>query len=106
MDEQYIVIRRRATSVYSEQEAAALAHVSCEVIQRFQGLGLIEGVEMSDGERCYEEEELEQMRRMRRIRHDLGVNLAGVEVIVHLLRRIEELERELEDLRSHLSKDK
>lgn len=48
----------------------------------------------------YSEEEVTQLRRIRRLQHDLGVNLAGVEVILRLLKRLEGLQQELEQERN------
>ena len=59
--------------------------------------------EETGGELRYSEEEVTQLRRIRRLQHDLGINLAGVEVILRLLKRLEaarqELERERERVR-------
>lgn len=41
-----------------------------------------------------------QLRRIRRLQESLGVNLAGVEVILHLLKHLEALRQELERERS------
>lgn len=60
---------------------------------------LIEGKE-TGGELRYSEEEVAQLRRIRRLQHDLGVNLAGVEVILRLLKRLEGLQQELEQERN------
>ena len=46
------------------------------------------------------EEEIAQLRRIRRLQQELGINLAGVEVILHLLERLESTRRELELERS------
>lgn len=84
---------------YSEEETARYSHLDIEVVRRLQAVGLIEGFEMVGGERRYYEEEVEQLRRIRRLRRDLGVNLAGVEVILRLCSRVEALQRELEQYR-------
>ena len=39
-----------------------------------------------------------QLRRMQRLRRDLGVNFAGAAIIIDLVGRIERLNRELADL--------
>ena len=40
-----------------------------------------------------------RIRRILRLRHDLGVNWAGIGVVLDLLAKIEELEREIAQLR-------
>jgi MerR family transcriptional regulator, heat shock protein HspR len=93
MDEQYvthIVLRHyRSSPSYSERETAAATHLGISAIRHLRALGLIEGQETS-GELRYSEEEVAQLRRIRRLQRDLGINLAGVEVILSLLKRLEQ----------------
>src|SRR5579884_2098511 len=79
---------------YSEEETAQASHFDIPVIRRLHALGLIQSLDMADEERRYSEAEVERLRRMR---HDLGVNLAGAEVILRLCERLEELQRELDE---------
>ena len=110
MDKQYvthIVLQRYLSfSSFSERETAAASHLSIGAIRHLRALGLIEGEE-TGGELHYSEEEVIQLRRIRRLQHDLGVNLAGVEVILHLLKRLEAVHQELEQERNQVySRDK
>lgn len=93
MDEQYvtrIVLRQyRSSPSYSERETAAASHLGIGTIRHLHALGLIEGKE-TDGELRFNEEEVAQLRRIRRLQRDLGINLAGVEVILSLLKRLEQ----------------
>ena len=43
-----------------------------------------------------------QIRRMQRLRRDLGVNFAGAAVILDLVERIEQLNRELAEMQRRL----
>ena len=94
-----IIQSSRPATYYSEEETASYSHLDIQVIRRLQALGLIEGFDVVDGERRYSEAEVERLRRIQRLRRDLGVNLAGAEVILRLLDRVEELQRELEEYR-------
>jgi MerR family transcriptional regulator/heat shock protein HspR len=106
MDEQYvthIVLQQyRSSSSYSEQETAAASHLGIGAIRHLHAMGLIEGKEVS-GELRYSEEEVTQLRRIRRLQRDLGVNLAGVEVILRLLKRLEAVHLELEQERNKMA---
>jgi DNA-binding transcriptional MerR regulator len=88
MNEQYvthiILWPWRSSPSYSERETIAASHLGIGAIRHLRALGLIEGVE-TGGELRYSEEEVIQLRRVRRLQRDPGVNLAGVEVIIHLL---------------------
>jgi MerR family transcriptional regulator/heat shock protein HspR len=98
MDKQYvthIVLQQRYSSPsYSEREAAVACHLSVSAIRRLRVLGLVEGVEVG-GKQRYSEEDVMQLRRIRRLQYDLGVNLAGVEVILRLLKLLEAVPQDL-----------
>jgi MerR family transcriptional regulator/heat shock protein HspR len=95
-----IIIRSSSSANhYSEQETAEQSHVEVQVIRRLRSLGLIQGITVAGEDPRYSEEDLLLLRRIRRLRSDLGVNLAGVEVILHLYRQLEDLRRELEEYR-------
>jgi len=70
--------------------AARLTGLSPRTVRRYVQRGLVSGT--------FSEMELAQLRRIRRLT-DLGVNLAGVEVILRMRRQIEELQAEVEALR-------
>lgn len=103
MDEHHvtrIVIQQyRSSTFYNERETAESCHLSPGTIRHIRTLGLIAGDETGE-ELRYSEEEVSQLRRIYRLQHDLGVNLAGAEVIVRLLKRIEGLRYELEQERN------
>jgi MerR family transcriptional regulator, heat shock protein HspR len=103
MNERYvthIVLKQyRSSSSYSERETAAASHLGIGALRHLRAVGLIEGEE-TGGELRYSEEEVTQLRQIRRLQRDLGVNLEGVEVIVRLLKRIEALQLELEHERN------
>ena len=103
MDEQYvthIVLQQHcSSSSYSERKTAAVSHMRIGAICHLRALGLIEGQE-TGGELRYSEEEVTQLRRIRRLQRNLGINLAGVEVILRLLKRLEAVHQELEQERN------
>jgi MerR family transcriptional regulator, heat shock protein HspR len=103
MDEQFVthivLQQHHSSSSYSEREAIAMSHMGIGGIRHLRALGLIEGEE-TGGELRYREEEVTQLRRIRRLQRDLGINLAGVEVILHLLKRLNAVSQELEQERN------
>jgi MerR family transcriptional regulator/heat shock protein HspR len=101
----HIILRQyRTSSSYSERETAEASRLGIRAIRYLHSLGLIEGKE-TNGELRYSEEEVIQLRRIRRLQHDLGVNLAGVEIILHLLKRLEAMHQELEQERNRAERE-
>ncbi|EFH80921.1 chaperone modulator CbpM [Ktedonobacter racemifer] len=87
---------------YSEREAATASHLNMRTLHSLETLGLVQG-EGSGKNRRYSEEDVRRLRRIRRLQHELGVNLEGVEVVLYLLRRLAMLQQELEQTRSQVT---
>ena len=68
------------------------------LVVRLAQQGLIESVEGGADEPLVPRRVVMQLRRMQRLRRDLGVNLAGAAIILDLVGRIEELNRELAEM--------
>ena len=83
--------------------------VSCAVVAETVGArrslvvrlaqhGLIDTVDSDTDEPLVPRRVVVQLRRMQRLRRDLGVNFAGAAVILDLVGRIEQLSRELAEI--------
>ena len=68
------------------------------LVVRLAKQGLLETVESETNELLMPRHAIMQLRRMQRLRRDLGVNFAGAAVILDLVGRIEQLNRELADM--------
>jgi chaperone modulatory protein CbpM len=87
-----------------EPLTAEIVAASCgtkrSVVLRLAYEGLIETLESDAGETRLPRRAVVQLRRMQRLRRDLGVNFAGAAVILDLVQRLEELNRELLEMRT------
>jgi len=72
---------------------------SRSLVVRLAERGLIETIENSSEQSLLPRRVVFQLRRMQRLRRDLGVNFAGAAVIIDLVNRIEQLNRELAEAR-------
>ena len=84
---------------YHINAVATLLNLSTRTILKYERLGLIqcESVVM-EGQvqhRCYRPETVDRLRKIRWLMTDLGVNLAGVEVVLQLLDRLEGRDRDI-----------
>ena len=50
----------------------------------------------------YSAEDVEELARLLRLTRDLGVNLAGVEIIIKMRRRMIDMQKQIEDLLSYV----
>ncbi len=79
--------------VYMIGVVAELTHMHAQTIRLYERLGLITPHRRNKN-RLYSENDLERLRRIRRLTQDMGVNLAGVQVILDLLERLDTLQSE------------
>lgn len=83
------------TAYYSEPEIAQYSRLEIQIIRQLAEDEVIGSIEVANEERRYGEETLALLRRVRRLYHDLGINLEGIEIIVRLIAHIEGLQHEL-----------
>jgi len=89
--------------VYLISIAAKLCDLHPQTLRMYERLGLIRPARISEKNRMYSEADIDRLRQIHRLTQDMGVNLAGVEVILDLLDKMqrmqEHMESEIERLR-------
>jgi MerR family transcriptional regulator/heat shock protein HspR len=80
--------------------AARLVGLHEQTLRYYERAGLVEPARSKGRIRMYSLHDLERVRQIRRLTDDMGVNLAGVEVIMRLTDRIHELEKQIDDLQA------
>lgn len=79
--------------------AAQKAEVHEQTLRHYERLGLIEPARKGDSPhspRLYSDRDIERVVHIRALMRDLGVNLAGVEAILHMKDRMEQLQDDLD----------
>jgi MerR family transcriptional regulator/heat shock protein HspR len=82
--------------------AARLVGVHEQTLRYYERAGLVEPARSKGRIRLYSLHDLERVRQIRRLTDEMGVNLAGVEVIMRLTDRIRALEGQIEDLQGEV----
>jgi DNA-binding transcriptional MerR regulator len=70
-----------------------------ERIHCYVEVGLLEPCEPAAEQTLFPVATISRLRTIERLRHDVGVNLAGVAIILDLVERLQKLQRETEWLR-------
>ncbi len=95
------LIRYSAASAPMTLEAlASAAELHVELVERYVDYGLLNADSVEKGVVWFDATAVSRLRRIERLRHDLGINLPGVAVALQLLERIEALQLEIAKLRS------
>jgi MerR family transcriptional regulator/heat shock protein HspR len=77
---------------------AEMLKVHPQTLRFYEKKGLVRPGRTEGQTRMYSEEDLEDIARLLRLTRDLGVNLAGVEIILKMRRRMTDMQRQIEDL--------
>lgn len=88
--------------VFSISVVARLVGVHQQTIRLYERAGLVEPARTAGQTRRFSAADVERLRQIVRLVGDLGVNLAGAQVILRLLEQIEDLREELEAVRAEL----
>lgn len=92
--------------LYVISVAAELVDMHPQTLRLYERKGLIEPSRSAGKTRLYSQRNIEQLREIRRLTQELGVNLAGVEEIIRLRHRLDQLQTTMEgritDLQSQL----
>ncbi len=84
--------------------AARMVGVRTHTLRYYERIGII-GPSRSGGNiRLYSERDITRLHRVKTLMDDLGVNLAGVEVILHMAQNMAELQRQVETLEAELTR--
>ena len=93
----------RDEPVFVISVAARMCGVQTQTLRYYETLGLVEPARTPGNQRVFSRRDVDRVMRVRNLVDDLGVNLAGVEVILRLLARIEAAEQAIEKLQQENS---
>ncbi len=85
--------------VFMISVAAELAEMHPQTLRMYEARGLIAPKRSAKNTRLYSQRDVERLRRIQRMTSEEGLNLAGVETVLALERRVEQLRAELERMR-------
>jgi MerR family transcriptional regulator/heat shock protein HspR len=83
--------------VFRISVAARLCGVHPQTLRQYERMGLISPAREGEKNRLYSEADVERVRQIQRLTRDMGVNLAGVEIILKLLDQLEEVRQDMEE---------
>ena len=84
--------------------AARMLSMQTHTLRYYEKIGIIEPCRSQGNIRLYSEQDIALLRRVKSLVEDLGVNLAGVEVVLHMMEHMRETQNELQQAREELKK--
>lgn len=84
--------------------AARMVGMHAQTLRQYERVGLVEPKRTRGNIRMYSRADVARLRQVQRLMNDLGVNLAGVEVILRMGERMHQMETEMVRLRDELQR--
>jgi len=88
--------RSQLAGRYELEAAARLTRLTPARVRLLVRLGMVRPVRAEGGAVLFDDADIARLRRIRRLAEDLGLNVAAIEVVLHLIDQIEALNRERE----------
>ena len=82
--------------------AARMVGMHAQSLRHYERIGLVRPSRSQGRQRLYSPADINRLRQIQRLMQDLGVNLAGAEVIINMNERMKQMEGEMQDLRAEL----
>ena len=90
--------------VYLISVVAKALNIHPQTLRQYEREGLITPSRTNGKMRLYSQRDIDRINLILRLTRELGVNLAGVDIILQFKDKIEEMEKEIEDLKTKLAK--
>jgi len=82
--------------------AARIIGIETHTLRYYEKLGLVRPYRSSGKVRYYSEQDIALLRHIKTLMNDMGVNPAGAEVVIHMAKKMSEMQDEINDLTSEL----
>lgn len=92
----------RGRPLYMIGVVAEMLKVHPQTLRFYEKKGLLRPSRTVGRTRMYSAEDVEELARLLRLTRDLGVNLAGVEIIIKMRRRMIDMQKQIEDLLAYV----
>lgn len=92
--------------VYLISVVAKILEIHPQTLRQYEKEGLIQPGRTDGKMRLYSQRDIDKIKTILKLTRDMGVNLAGVDIILRLKERLDELDKMAGDLREDLAKHK
>jgi MerR family transcriptional regulator/heat shock protein HspR len=90
--------------VYLISVVASMLNIHPQTLRQYEREGLVEPSRTQGRMRLYSQRDIDRMKLILRLTRQMGVNLAGVDIVLQLKEQIDQMQQEIDALREELSK--
>ena len=92
----------RAQRLFMISVVSEMLGIHPQTLRLYEREGFIKPKRSGGNTRLYSEDDVEKLEMILRLTRELGVNLAGVEVILSMREKMEQMQREMDETIRHL----
>ena len=98
------MLKDKKQPLYMISVVSEMLHVHPQTLRLYEREGFVTP-KRTKRQRLYSDEDVERLSVIVRLTRELGVNKAGVEVILRLMQRLEGMQKEMEEMMSFLEEN-
>jgi MerR family transcriptional regulator, heat shock protein HspR len=98
-------MKKPGGAYYMISAVAQKYQIHPQTLRLYEREGLLKPSRTEGNTRLYSEEDLEQLETILSLTRDLGVNLAGVEIILNMRRKIELMQHEVNEFMEYVKRE-
>jgi MerR family transcriptional regulator, heat shock protein HspR len=95
-------MRKKEETYYAIGVVAKMFNIHQQTLRLYEREGLLKPARSHGNTRLYSEKDLERLELILNLSRDMGVNLAGVDIILNLREKIQEMQQQINELVRYL----
>src|SRR5690242_7216617 len=97
--------KKKGKAAYMISAVAETYSIHPQTLRLYEREGLLKPSRSDGNTRLYTQEDLERLELILNLTRDLGVNLAGVEVVLNMRKRMEDMQREMQQFIEYIERE-
>src|SRR5213596_630038 len=100
-----LTMKKRGRAAYTISTVASTYNIHPQTLRLYERQGLLKPSRSEGNTRLYTDDDLARLELILNLTRDLGVNLAGVEIILNMRAKMEEMQRQIEEFVTTLNQE-
>jgi MerR family transcriptional regulator/heat shock protein HspR len=92
-----VTAKRKSKGAYMISAVAEMYEIHPQTLRLYEREGLLKPSRTEGNTRLYTDEDLERLEFILNLARDLGVNIAGIAIVLQMRERMEEMNRQMQD---------
>ena len=98
-------MRKKEETFYAIGVVAKMFNIHQQTLRLYEREGLLKPARSEGNTRLYSEKDLERLELILNLSRDMGVNLAGVEIVLNLREKMKEMQQQINEMMKFLKEE-